>query len=96
MTRSAVGPDRLDREIQRLAQNIIERADLNWKVLCVRCTHLGRRIDRKVICHLQLEVRPGTEASIFVLEPDQKTDAETGWAGAIKGRIQANAARYNA
>src|SRR5438046_1164931 len=80
--------------LRDLAQSIVDQTDLNWKVLLARCSHLGGRADQKMICHLLLEVRPGTAASFFILGPDPKRDVETGWAEVIRDEIRIKAARY--
>ena len=83
-----------DQELRILAQSVVDQTGLDWKVLQASCSHLGGQTDHRKICHLYVEVKPGTEASLFILGPDPKKDLETGWVEVIRDEIRIKAARY--
>ncbi|HZS09802.1 MAG TPA: hypothetical protein VFD58_33555 [Blastocatellia bacterium] len=96
MSRESTVSHQPDPDLQELAQSVIDQTDLNWKVLLASCAHPGGRTDQKMICHLLVEVRPGTAASLFILGPDPKKDVGTGWVEVIRDEIRVKAARYGA
>ncbi|HZS08765.1 MAG TPA: hypothetical protein VFD58_28275 [Blastocatellia bacterium] len=83
-----------DQDLRSLAQGIIERTGLGWKILWTGFSHLRGRADLKRFCQLCLEIAPGTRIRVIVPEPDLKSDREIAWARAIEARILDNAARY--
>jgi hypothetical protein len=83
-----------DQDLKSLAQSVIERTGLGWKILWTGFSHLRGRADLKRFCQLCLEIAPGKRIRVIIPEPDLKSDQGIAWSRAIEDRILDNAARY--
>lgn len=83
-----------EHQMSLLAQSVIERMGLDWKVQRASLSRLWQASESKQVCHLCLEIVPGRILHVFIPEPDAKGDPAAAWIGAIEIKMLATAAMY--